>query len=331
MMKCSQCEEKLLKYIDGNLSEEEKKIVKNHILVCSKCNEAYNKQLLEYEAFKDVFSIDDIKFNNITPKVMNAIDANKYTGIKKSYMKKSANKKYIGAMVAALFLCVFVSPFIMNYINSENENKNVYLNENISELDKDSFIKSIPNEDSKVRDIDKINPENNGVSSNVNYVDVYSKKDMGSNSTIAFNEKYSIYKKGEQFEAILSSDNTNRVIYVKDNLNNIYEFKVKNEESEEIPLFIEWYDNNHLIVVQGSLSKTKVNGSSIIIIDVDTNTQMLIAESKNENIKFKQVDRIEDGLKIYFTEYINGNLNDFREWSKIYEDYQLGDVIYEFN
>lgn len=327
MMKCSQCEEKLFKYIEGSLSEEEEKIVKNHILVCHSCNEVYNKELLENEAFKEAFSADDIKFNNIAPKVMNAIDHNKYNSIKKSNMKKSANKRYIRAMVAALFLCVFVSPFIMDYINRGDKNKDVSLNV----PDKSSFMRSIPNEDSKARDIDKIESDNNDISSNINYVDVYTKKDMGSNNTIDFNEKYSILKKGEQFEAILPSDNTNRAIYIKDNLNNIYEFKVRNEECSEIPVFIEWYDSSNLIVIQGSSSESNVNGSSIVVINVDTNIQMLIADSKNENVKFKKVEKVEDGLKIYFTEYINGNSDNFREWVKVYENYQLGDVIHEFN
>lgn len=327
MIKCSQCEEKLLEYIEGSLSEEEEKKIKNHILLCPSCNELYNKELLENEAFKEVFSVEDIKFNNITSKVISSIDSDKYANIKKSNMKKSVNKKYIKAMVAALFLCIFVSPFIINYINSVDKNKDMALNAQ----DKSSFMKSIPNEASKSRDIDKEKLENNPISSNINYVDIYTKKSIGINNEIDFNEKYDILKKGEKFEAMLPSDNIKGAIYIKDSFDNIYEFQLRNKEVLEIPVFIEWYDSSNLIVIQGSFSESNVNGSSIVVINVDTNTQMLIAESKNENVKFKKVEKVEDGLKIYFTEYINGNLDNFRDWVKVYENYQLGDVIHEFN
>ena len=51
-MKCSQCKEKLAEYIEGNLPAEVDEEIRVHLLTCESCREAYEEEIVEYEAFK---------------------------------------------------------------------------------------------------------------------------------------------------------------------------------------------------------------------------------------------------------------------------------------
>lgn len=109
-MRCST--DKLISYIDNTLSEEKAREVEEHLKKCEVCREAYNsfKIIEAFEEEQEVMPVD------ITSRVMNAIDKDKYSNKKYRYFNKfMANRIsiYRGVAVAGFALifigCVWVA------------------------------------------------------------------------------------------------------------------------------------------------------------------------------------------------------------------------------
>lgn len=352
-MKCSQCKEKLAEYIEGNLSAKVDEDIKEHILTCQSCKASYDEELLEYEAFKAAFSTDKVYFESITPKVMNAIDKDKY-----SKGKKVVKRRYIGPIAAALFLCIAISPFALRLVDNEIGLKSASYdaakaNEESALImegeDKAKFSRQVESEEvhedslSETRTdqldgegIDTVkNEDNTVISPNASYVSIYSMVEVNSDTNIEFNTPYistvdGIYEASILGRGPYGSEEGIGTIYVKNTLiGTAHEFKLKNIEKQQSPLSISWYDNKHLMVVQGLGFGTLVNGVDIVIINVETGEQMLIATASGTT-RFRSIAREGNTLVVGITEYVDETLDESVDNLLRIENYQLGDVIEEF-
>lgn len=356
MMKCSQCKEKLAEYIEGNLSAKVDEDIKDHILTCQSCKASYDKELLEYEAFKAAFSTDKVDFESITPKVMNAIDKDKY-----SKGKKVVKRRYIGPIAAALFLCISISPFALRFVDNGMEFKSASYDtakanqesdpimESMEGQDKEKFSRQVESEEVPEDSLSEMgtdqldgegidsvkNEENTVISPNANYVSIYSMVEVNSDTNIEFNTPYistadGIHEASISGRGPYGSEEGIGTIYVKNTLiGTAREFKLKNTEKQQSPLSISWYDNKHLIVVQGLGFGTIVNGVDIVIINIETGEQMLIATASGTT-RFRSATRDGNTLVIGITEYVDETLDESVDNLLRIENYQLGDVIEEF-
>lgn len=353
-MKCSQCKEKLAEYIEGNLSDETDEWIKEHLLNCQSCKESYAEELLEYKAFKAAFSTNEVKFESIMPKVINAIDKNKY-----SRGRKIIKKRYMGAVAAALFICIAISPLAIRYINNGMGLKSASsegarsmdgrapMVQSTSENEEEKFSLDIPAEASndetdkgsrKGNDnagIDIAKNTHNGevkVSPNANYVSLYSMVEIDNDTNINFNTAYipasnGVYKATIEGKGAYAAEEGVGVIYVENTIDSrVHEFRLKNEEVQQTPIDINWYDDTHLIVVQGSAYGTLVNGVDIVVINIETGEQMLIATASGTK-RYRSVTRDGNSLVIEITKYVDEAMGESVDELQRVENYQLGDII----
>lgn len=336
MMKCSQCKEKLAEYIEGNLSAEVDEEIREHLLTCESCKEAYEEAVLEYEAFKAAFSIDEIKFESITPKVMNAIDKNKYAnGTRRKKIK------YMAPIAAALFICIAISPIALNYINdgmgeSKKTADNARSDQGSPELRKQARAEEQQNYSgdtpAEASQEDEGNPME-GRSQQGNFVDLYSMSAI-IDPTIENNTEYIVTSSGV-YEATIAGKGEYAqeegigTIYVKNNSNNaVFEIKLKDTQKQISPLSISWYDDKHLIIVQGFAYGTLANGVDIVVLDVETSQQMLIATVEDSSlISYKHAYRDGNDLVIEIKRYTDEIMNESVDDEIRVKDYNLGDVI----
>ncbi|GEM_PF-337525 len=352
-MKCSQCKEKLAEYIEGNLSAGTDEEIQKHLLNCQSCKESYDEELLEYKAFKAAFSTDEVNFESITPRVMDAIDNNRYSG-----GRKIVKRKYIGAIAAALFLCAAISPLAMKYINSGMDLESASserarsidgrapMMQSTPENDEENFSLDLPAEASseetgKATDKDDnkgIDTANNAqneeveISPNANYVSLYSMVEVDNDTNISFNTAYIPTSNGA-YEATIegkgnyAAEEGVGVIYVKSVVDKkIHEFRLKSEDIQQTPIAISWYDDTHLMVVQGLAYGTLVNGVDIVVINVETGEQMLIATASGTK-RYRSVTRDGNSLVIGITQYVDEIMNESVDDLQRVENYQLGDII----
>lgn len=339
MMKCSQCKEKLAEYIEGNLPAEVDEEIRVHLLTCESCREAYEEEVVEYEAFKAAFSIDDIKFESITPKVMDTIDKNKYAN-----GSKHKKIKYMAPIAAALFICIAISPIALNYINNgmgeakgvadnaRSEQSSPKLRNRINQDEEQNYSAETPAEASQN---DESNPMVGNVqdSGKVNYVDLYTMTAV-TNPSIEANTEYISTEDGV-YEATIAGKGQYAqeegigIIYVKNNSNNVtFEVKLKDREKQMSPLSISWYDDTHLIIVQGFAYGTLANGVDIVVMNVNNAQQMLIATVEDSSrISYEHVYRDGSDLVIELKRYTDEIMNEFVNEERRIKDYNLGDVI----
>ncbi|WP_346937900.1 DUF4652 domain-containing protein [uncultured Clostridium sp.] len=338
-MKCSQCKDKLTEYIEGNLSAEADEEMRSHLLTCQSCKDDYDKEVLEYKAFKEAFSYENINFKNSTSKIMESIDKNKYTKV-----RRGMRRKYKGALAiaAAFLLGVIVTPVAMKLMNGKEilsaassgvENKAVkqdetskaeVKDENTSKETKES-VPDVASSDEKVID-------NVKMSSNVNIVDLYSKTEVSMDKKLTFNTPFIATADGK-YEASIEGKGEKAIeegigiLYIKDtSTNKMYEYTAMEKESQQSPLSISWYDDTHIMIVHGLGYGTLVNGERIIILDVTTGEQMLIATAKDKE-RFVSITRENDSLILKYVLYVDDMMNDKEDKSKTFDNYILGDVI----
>ena len=340
-MKCSQCKEKLAQYIEGNLSADVDDEINTHLLTCESCKKVYEEELIIYDAFKSAFSTEKINFENITSKVMDSIDKDKYLS-----RRKSRKVKYFAPVAAALFICMAISPFALKYIkdgtgatndtndmvrsarltpeidgySSDDESKKYSYNEDITEG-------SV--EDKKGNSIG----DNEEETSQINYVNMYSMEAV-TNPIIENNTSYISTENGV-YEATISGkgefaqEEGIGTIYLKNNSNNVIsEIKLKITDKQISPLSISWYDNNHLIIVQGFAYGTLANGLDVVIINVETGHQMLIATA-DDSVLERFVEAYRDGndLVIKVKKYTDEIMNESIDDEIRVKDYKIGQVV----
>jgi len=338
-MKCSQCKDKLTEYIEGNLSAEADEEMRSHLLTCQSCKDDYDKEVLEYKAFKEAFSYENINFKNSTSKIMESIDKNKYTK-----GRRGMRRKYKGALAiaAAFLLGVIVTPVAMKLMNGkemlsaassgiedkvakqDETSKAEVKDENISKKTTES-VPDVASSDKKVID-------NVKMSSNVNIVDLYSKTEVSMDKKLTFNTPFIATADGK-YEASIEGKGENAIeegigiLYIKDtSTNKMYEYTATEKESQQSPLSISWYDDTHIMIVHGLGYGTLVNGERIIILDVATGEQMLIATAKDKE-RFVSITRENDSLILKYVLYVDDMMNDKEDKSKTFDNYILGDVI----
>lgn len=338
-MKCSQFKDKLTEYIEENLSAEADEEMRSHLLTCQSCKDDYDKEVLEYKTFKEAFSYENINFKNSTEKIMESIDKNKYTR-----GRRGMKRKYKGALAiaAAFLLGVIVTPVAMKLMDGkeifsaassgkeENSTKqeNIVKSEMAKENNSNEPIESVPetssNEEKTSDDIKK--------SANVNIVDLYSKAEVTMSKELTFNTPFIATEDGK-YEASIEGKGEKAIeegigiLYVKDtSTNKMYEYTATEKESQQSPLSISWYDDTHLMIVHGLGYGTLVNGERIIIVDVTTGEQMLIATAKDKE-RFVSITRKDDSLILKYVLYLDDMMNDKEDKSKTFDNYILGDVI----
>ncbi|GAA0772274.1 hypothetical protein GCM10008908_18180 [Clostridium subterminale] len=338
-MKCSQCKDKLTEYIEGNLSAEADEEMRSHLLTCQSCKDDYDKEVLEYKAFKEAFSYENINFKNSTSKIIESIDKNKYTK-----GRRGVRRKYKGglAIAAAFLLGVIVTPVAMKLMNGkemlsaassgiedkaakqDETSKTEVKDENISKETKEN-VPDVASSDEKVID-------NVKMSSNVNIVGLYSKTEVSIDKKLTFNTPFIATADGK-YEASIEGKGENAIeegigiLYIKDtSTNKMYEYTATEKESQQSPLSISWYDDTHIMIVHGLGYGTLVNGERIVILDVTTGEQMLIATAKDKE-RFVSITRENDSLILKYVLYLDDMMNDKEDKSKTFDNYILGDVI----
>ncbi|HCQ91264.1 MAG TPA: hypothetical protein DIU45_18065 [Clostridium sp.] len=117
-------------------------------------------------------------------------------------------------------------------------------------------------------------------------------------------------------------------IFVKDLVNSkMYEFKLANETAQQSPLYIQWYDNENLIVITGLGYGRLETGDKAILLNVKNNSYISMYEVQNPRERLISISSEGNNLKIKSIHYIDDTLNKYEDKEKIIEKYTPGDLI----
>lgn len=313
-MKCDQCKDKLNEYIEGNLSVDMDKEIEKHLLTCESCKSIYEEDKEEYELFKNEFNFDGIEFRDSLENIMGSIDKDKYKGKRGFFIKY---KKVLSGIAAMLVIAVVSIPVVSNIINQQTINPKAARissgevpkdNQN----DVDNAYGTVLNDESgleRVYDLEIVS-EDTVLKDNDNYINSDDKR-----------FSMAIQGKGQG-----ASEEGIGIIYIKDNdaADDLVEKYYVREDNQESPLSVYFYDNTHILIVHGHGYGTLCNGTSIIMIDLATGEQRLIAKVAEDSVeRYQSVAKERDNLIINKIVYTDDSLNESVEEKEVIEDFKV--------
>jgi hypothetical protein len=323
-MNCNIFEKRLEDYVLGDVSEDLKSSLEKHIEKCESCRRLYEEEVKIDIDFKTVLSVEGTKFNSSRTNIMNSIDKNRYS-------KKASNKifynfrrhksKYLSYAVAVIAMIVFIPMMLKGFtmgnsksaksespkygvsIGAAAENKSN--NEALSDgsLAKDSTNKELYTTTAKQDEMNIL---------------------LQFKSTIVTEEALPDYKiiwetspdgKGSAAIDIQLERDVDfgiHVIYVKEmKTNKIVKYEIMNNTMKFTPRNIEWWDNQHLIIVTGFAYGTIEQGSQVYGLDINTGKMPLLYSRKDIRQQIIEVKKVENDLRLELKIYEDDTLNVF--------------------
>ena len=113
-MSCEEFRDRLMEYIEEELSAIEMQEMEQHIKLCSHCRKAYERRVELICTFDEVINDESITFNSRKNNIMSSIDKDKYKKPPVNKLKQIIlnNKKYM-VQVAAAVLIIAIIPVVL--------------------------------------------------------------------------------------------------------------------------------------------------------------------------------------------------------------------------
>jgi len=322
-MNCEQCRNKILDYIEGNLSEELDVEMKKHISNCEECQKLYKKELLVDKSFNDVFNIDGINFKSSKNAIMNSIDKNKYgKGTGRGYKGKDFYKK-LATVAAAVFLLAFVTPLAFRSFDTKKSDTAIS-GKQASENNKATTDSAKENTALK-SDQSQVTAQNS--SNEKKLVDLYEKTEVPIETKLEFSTKW-IASDNKTFEASLEGKGPNAeeegvaTLYVKDNTKKtMYKYTFKDNSRQTTPLSVAWYDDDNIMIVNGSANGTLINGLQVEVLSIGRDKEYAVYEPDNPKERIKSVSKDNSRIKVTRALYDDA-INNYTEEDK-FIDYKV--------
>ena len=326
-MNCNIFKKRLEDYILGDISEDLKSSLEEHMEKCESCRRIYDDEVKIDTDFKTVLSIEGIKFNSSRTNIINSIDKNRYS-------KKASNKifysfrrhksKYLSYAVAAIAMLVFI-PMMLRGITTGNYkdqpmNKDtaMYKSSEPGVAENKAVTEGATYEDSLQKDNAKA--DNNITSAKQDEISIL----LQFQSSIVAEEALPAYEitcetsaDGKSSAAIDIGQERDvdfgiRVFYVKDmSTNKIVKYEIMNNTMQFTPRNIEWWDNEHLIIVAGFAYGTIAQGSQVHSLDINTGDITLLYRRKDIKQEIAEVSRVKNDLILELKIYNDDTLNEF--------------------
>lgn len=317
MMNCEQCRNKILDYIEGNLSEELDVEMKKHISNCEECQKLYKKELLVDKAFNDAFNIDGINFKSSKNIIMNSIDKNKYgKGTGRSYKGKDFYKK-LATVAAAVFLLAFVAPLAFRSFDTKKSDTAIS-GKQASENNKATADSAKENTALKI-DQSQVTAQN--ANNEKKLVDLYEKAEVPMETKLEFSTKW-IASNNKTFEASLEGKGPNAeeegvaTLYIKDNTKKtMYKYTFKDNSRQTTPLSVAWYDDDNIMIVNGSANGTLINGLQVEVLNIGRDREYVVYEPENPKERIKSVSKDNSRIKVTRALYDDA-INNYTEEDK---------------
>ncbi len=317
-MNCSIFKKRLEDYVLGYISYDLKIALEKHMEECESCRSLYVEEIKIDTAFKSVLSVDGIEFNSSRASIINSIDKNRYskkTSNKMLYNFKKYKSKYLSYAVATLAIAVFI-PMLLKGITGGNyktemslEDTSMYKlsEEGTSKGKEDSFGITSENK----LEMDKTEEGallNSATPKEVNREEkmtlqfrssIVKEKDLPS---YEIKWKNSIDGKSSAAIDIAPERDVDfgiHQIYIKNKINNeIVKYEVISNERQYTPMLIEWWDNEHLIIVAGFGWGTIEHGSEVYSLNINTDKLATLYERKDK--KHQILDMKKTGNDLIF-------------------------------
>lgn len=334
-MNCSTFNKYLKDYMEDKVFMEVKNSMDEHLKTCSNCKKIYDKEMEMDKIFHSVLAADNISFKSSRVNIINQIDKNRYSKnplVKLKYSLIKNKFKLMSTLAAAIFVFAIIhggtlwkltDKPIVTGSNSEM-NKNT-ANEAKSAAPAEQFMKKDIKDIKADKVLDYKNLINDLGAMNKKYENTYlpefkitsrlqnKKYDYPSSWKVSPTKKFSVLLdgKGEMLDSEGGTGITQGVleegiaaIVVKDNkLNQYRDINIVNKNDQNSPLYLEWADDDNLLVVVGLGHGTVVRGGNLYLLNVNTGNATLIYQTANNKEQVATVKKLDKSLDLNLAVY----------------------------
>ncbi len=300
-MDCNVFKKGLEEYLLGNTSDDLKIELEKHMEGCESCRRLYEEENKIDSDFKMVLSIDGIDFNSSRGSIINSIDKNRYskkTSNKILYNFKRYKNRYITYAVAVMAMIVFIPMTLKGFgggnYNSATGNK------------PKTMIESNKKEDSNINaKVGVASVERSMVMDSAKVANVpieFKSTTIAKEALPNFEMNWKSSVDGKNSAAIDTTgvkgvDFGIHAVYIKNiKTNEIVKYEVINLEAQYTPRNIEWWDNEHLIIVTGIGYGTISYGSDVYSLDINTGKFSNLYQVKDEKYQILEVKKVKNDL-----------------------------------
>ncbi|MBZ9689419.1 DUF4652 domain-containing protein [Clostridium estertheticum] len=323
-MNCNIFKNGLDDYVLGNTSNDLKIALEKHMDGCESCRRLYEEEVKIDKDFKQVLSIGGIEFNSSRAGIINSIDKNRYskkTSNKILYNFKRYKNRYLSYAVAVMAMIVILPIMLKGFAGG-----NYKTAANKPTTMADSSSKDSSNSSAKVG---AVSPESSIAMEKTDQKNVplqngplqFQKSIIAKLPILSYELKWKNSIDGKRSAAIDTViggdvDFGIHIIYIKNlSTNEIVKYEVVNNERQFTPRNIEWWDNEHLIIVAGYGYGTIEYGSEVYSLNVNTaelSTLYQRKDKKQQIVDFKVVGK---DLIFQLLIYDDDTYNDYHKGS----------------
>jgi len=327
-MNCNIFKKRLEDYVLGNISSDLKIALDKHLEECESCRSLYEEEVKIDKTFKSVLSIDGIEFNSSRANIINSIDKNRYskkTSNKVLYNFRKYKNRYLSYAAVATVMILFIPMMLRGFLR-ENYNLGVSEKSTASaELKTNSLGKSKGNSGDAS---EKTLSMNKSDGSTPNQAIGTEAADNEKNSPLQFQSSIITKqalpnlqlkwknstdgKTSATIDAIPGGDVDFGIhaIYIKNiKTNKIVKYEVINDKTQNTLRNIEWWDNEHLIVVTGFGYGTISYGSGVYSLDINTGKFSRLYRIKDEKYQILDVKKEGNDLTLQLLIYDDETYN----------------------
>ena len=314
-MNCDIFKKRLDNYIIGDISSDLKIAFEKHMDGCESCKRLYEEEIKMDRDFKMVLSVDGIEFNSSRASIINSIDKNRYskkTSNKILYNFKKYKNRYLSYAVAVIAMVVFL-PIMLRGLSGVNYNSETSKKES-------AIVDSSEKDDSKnSAKTGAVSPESSIAMESADTV-----KSLDFKSSIITKQELPEYEMnwknsedGKNSAAIdiapeKDADFGIHSVYIKNiKTNEIVKYEVININTQYTPRNIEWWNNEHLIIVTGFGYGTISHGSEVYSLNINTGKFSTLYQVKDQKYQILEVKKVKSDLIFELLIYDDDTYNAF--------------------
>ena len=360
-MNCNTFKKYIKEYINDELFLEVKDAMDDHLSTCKKCKDCYEEEVEIDKLFSNYLEIRQVSFQSSRAEIIGSINKNRYSKNPISKLKYKIIKNKLRITATALAACFAFMVFKSGLLPQFNN-----INTGVASLDLAVEKSNIAPESIKEQEssANNISDNSNSSSKRIQYggfVDalrarsqkIASSYDEGVEFQVSArsnDEKYNypsswkispskryaalIDGKGEMLskEDIVDGarEEGDATIVIRDTtLNQYRSINVYPKENQMAPLYIDWVDDNNLLVVVGFSQGTVVRGGDLYLLNIDYGNDVLIyPRDKENNEQVAVVEKKADKLLLSNVLYKDNNYQEpyIKEESILFDEVTMEDM-----
>ncbi|MBU3188550.1 DUF4652 domain-containing protein [Clostridium bowmanii] len=323
-MSCNMFKDRLEDYVLGNTSNDLKIALEKHMEGCESCRRLYEEEVKIDTDFRMILSIDGIDFNKSRASIIKSIDKNRYskrTSNKILYNFRRYKNKYLSYAVAVIAMIVFIPIMLKGFPGVSYKGETSPKSTDMEKPSKKELTESNESSAKKSLAMDKAD-EGNVAAKSVPLQNVtlqFKKSIIAKLPSFNYDLKWKNSTEGKSSAAIdirpvKDVDFGIHLLYIKNiKTNEIVKYEVINNDRQFTPRSVEWWDNEHLIIVAGLGYGTVAYGSEIYSLNASTGEISTLYQEKDKKQQILEFEKVGEDLIFQLIFYNDDTNNAFHK------------------